>query len=129
MDIISQKTPKTKCFGVFFYFGIFPKFGGTISLWFCSTIGSTSHFFAHPAQIIGIASIAHTNIIFFIISLPFYYSGNLTLSFIISTNSDSGMFSCCSTPRRRSVTIFSAISFSPTTAIIGVFANDSSRIL
>ena len=57
------------------------------------------------------------------------YNGILTLSCIISTNASSDIDSCFSIPRRRSVTFLSAISFSPTTAIIGVFANDNSRIL
>lgn len=48
------------------YFGIFPKLGGTINLWFCSTIGSTSHLFAHPPNIKTKEQKAKNKVIFFI---------------------------------------------------------------
>ena len=58
-----------------------------------------------------------------------FYRGILTASTIWAINSDNGIVSCLSTPKRRNVTVLSAASFSPTTAIIGVFATDNSRIL
>lgn len=58
-----------------------------------------------------------------------FYFGIFTDSVIWAKNSDNGITSCCSTPKRRNVTVLSACSFSPTTAIIGVFANDNSRTL
>ena len=48
------------------YFGIFPKFGGTINLWFDSTIGSFSHLHEHPATTQTTDNSAKNKAIFFI---------------------------------------------------------------
>ena len=132
------KNTDNKTLSAKIYFGILPKFGGTINLWFSSIIGSTSHFLAHPDTTIGTITSIHNNKTFFIYS-PIYiwgghpphndYIGILIASCIIATKSDNDIESCFSSPKRRKVTFFSAISFSPTTAIIGVFAKDNSRIL
>ena len=58
-----------------------------------------------------------------------HYIGNLTAPFICSMKSAKATTSCFSTPNLRRVTVLSFSSFSPTTAIIGVFAKDNSRTL
>ena len=58
------------------YFGIFPKLGGTINLWFCSTIGSFSHLHEQPTKILTTDNNATIPAIFFIISsLSFQLNG------------------------------------------------------
>lgn len=125
------------------YFGICPKLGGTISLWFSVTIGSVSHFFIHADNVTGNANKARIIIIFFMRSPLFLfvlymaayaaiytsYIGIFTASAILATKSSNATVSWASCPRRRNVTVLSAASLSPTTAIIGVLASDSSRIL
>lgn len=49
------------------YFGIFPKFFGTISFWFCSTIGSVTHDLAHAESPITKLHNPITKIVFFIL--------------------------------------------------------------
>jgi len=76
------------------YFGIFPKFGGTINFWFCSTIGSTWQL-QQPATAITAKTAKQIDNIFFIVFsfyniMPqvkswgnmFFYIGNLTAAAI-----------------------------------------------